>query len=381
MPKLRRIAIVGSILIPILLLLTFHSSSATEFRSADNLFFPDTAIVDDDLFVAGGMIKLDGVIRGDLVAACKSLVQSGVILGSMNSVSRDLDVLGEVKGSVRGFAQNINVNGRLSRNLLAFGYSVDLKPGAEVDMDATIYCSKATLHGNVGGDVEGSMDELIISGTIDGDVSVKAGKITIMPSSRILGDLKYRSCSQAKIESGAQILGETVWTRKEPEKEKKPKAKFTGGFLISEILFLLALMATGVVLTILCKKNAYQAKQAIGGSFLKTLGLGFVFIICIPIGLLFLMITLIGIPIAIICAFAYAVLVYVAKIPVATFVGERILKALGKQGEPSLIWSMLIGLVILTLLLNIPYLSWIIYFVVLFTGFGAIICSHRRSAT
>jgi hypothetical protein len=51
-----------------------------------------------------------------------------------------------------------------------------------------------------------------------------------------------------------------------------------------------------------------------------------------------------------------------------------------KEGEPSLIWSMLLGLVILTLALNIPYLDWLIYFLVLFTGFGAIISSQKRSA-
>ena len=147
------------------------------------------------------------------------------------------------------------------------------------------------------------------------------------------------------------------------------------------MLFLLALMVTGIVLTLIFKKNAYQAKQAVGGSFLKSLGLGFMFMVCIPIAMIILLITVIGIPIAIIAFFVYAILIYIAKIPVATFVGEKIIRALGKQGEPSLIWSMLLGLVVLTLLLNIPYLEWPLYFLVLFTGFGAILSSQRRPAS
>jgi cytoskeletal protein CcmA (bactofilin family) len=378
MPKLNKVLISVSVLSAILIGITLRPCRATQFRSVDNFFFPDTAVIDDDLFIAGGNIKLDGIIEGDLVAAGGSLVQSGLVLGSLNAASQDIDVLGEVRGSVRAFAQNINVNGQLSRNLLAFGYSVDIKPEARIQKDVTAYCGKLTLHGTVGGDIKGGIGELVISGQVEGNVRVKSDKVTLMPTARILGDLRYTAEKEARIEPGAQIEGETVWIRKETGKEK-PSSIFTGKPLIPEILFLLALMVTGIAFTLLCRRNAYQAKQAVRNSFLKSLGLGFVFMICIPIAILVLMVTVIGIPVAIISLFAYLVLAYVAKIPVATFLGEKILKALGDKKEPSLIWSMLLGLVVLTLFLNIPYLEWPIYFVVLFTGFGAIITSQRRS--
>lgn len=369
------------ILSMVLVLIIFKYSPGTQFKAVDNFFFPDTAVIQDDLFVAGGNIKLDGIVEGDVISASRSLVQNGLILGSLNSVSQDLDVLGVVKGSLRGFAQSLNVNGRLERNLLAFGYTVDVKPGAEIGKDISAFCGKMTLDGRLGGDLKGSMDELIISGTVNGDVSVKADRIILMPTARIVGDFKYRSGKEAKIEPGAQISGETVWKELKVDKKKKPKNIFTGKSLIAEALFLLALMVTGIALSLLCRKNAYHAKQAVGDSFMKSLAWGFVFIICIPIAILLLIVTVIGIPVAIIALFAYAVLVYIAKIPVATFVGERIIRGLGKRGEPSLIWSMLLGLVILTVVLNIPYLHWPIYFVVLFTGFGAIITSQRRSVS
>ncbi len=373
--------ILVSVLTGILVSFISCPSSATQFKKEDNFFFPDTAVIDDDLFLFSGNVKLDGIIGGDVISACGSLVQGGLVVGSLNAVCQDLDVLGDVRGSVRGFAQNVNVNGRLSRNLLAFGYSVDVKPGARVERDLTAFCGKLTLHGTVGGDLKGGTDELIISGTVKGNVNVKADKITLMPTARILGDLRYASEKEAKIESGAQIVGETVWTPKESKKEKKSGGKFTGTSLITELVFLLALMITGIVLSILCRKNAYQAKQAVGDSFLKSMGLGFVFVIFIPIAILILMVTILGIPIAIISLFAYLVFIYVAKIPVATWLGERILKALGTKKEPSMVWSMILGLAVLTFFLNIPYLEWPVYFVILFTGFGAILSSHRRSGS
>jgi cytoskeletal protein CcmA (bactofilin family) len=365
----------------VILISIFNSSSATQFKVVDNFFFPDTSLIQDDLVIAGGNIKLDGTIDGDLISASRSLVQNGLVEGSLNSAAQNLEILGVVNGSVRGFAQNVNVNGQLNRNLIAFCSALYIRPDAEIGKDVTAFCGEMTLDGIIRGNLKGTTGNLVISGVVNQDVSITADRITLMPTAKIMGNFKYKSDKEAKIESGAQISGETVWTKKEPKKEKQPKSIFTAKSLITETLFLLALMITGVVLTLIFKKNAYQAKQVIGDSFLKTLGLGFVFMVCVPIAILILLITIIGIPIAVIALFAYAILIYIAKIPVATFVGNWIIKVLGKQGEPSLIGSMLLGLVILTILLNIPYLEWLIYFVVLFIGFGAILLSQRRSAS
>jgi len=358
-----------------------NSSSGTQFKTVGNFFFPDTAVVDDDLVMAGNNVKLDGTVEGDLICACRYLVQNGLVQGSINTAAQNIEVLGVVNGSVRGCAQNINVNGQVNRNLIAFCSALNVRPDAEIVKDVNAYCGEMTLDGKVGGNLKGSVGTLVISGVVNQDVSITAENITLMPTAKILGDFKYKSKKQAKIESGSQISGETIWTKQELEKEEKSQGIFTAKSLITKTLFLLALMITGVVLTLIFKQNAYQAKQAVGKSFLKCLGLGFVFMVCIPIAIIILIVTIIGIPIAIITIFAYAILIYIAKIPVATFLGDKIIKALGKEGEPSLFWSMILGLVILTILLNIPYLEWLIYFVVLFTGFGSILLSQRRSAS
>jgi len=378
---LSKVEILLIILAILLILFNPHACLGTEFKAGENFLFPDTLIIDDDLVIAGNTIKSDATIRGDLISASSRLVQNGIVEGSVIAGAKDLDILGQVKGSVRGFGQNINVNGKVNRNLIGFGAALSIKPDGEIGGDVTAFCGELTLDGKIGKGLRGSIGTLIISGIINGDVSVNADEITLMPTAKILGDFKYRSKKQAKIESGAQVIGQTLWTKKEKKEEKKAKGIFTAKSLITEILFLFALMLTGIVLTLIFKKNALQAKKAVTTSFLKSLGLGFVFMVCIPIAIVVLIVTILGIPIAIIALFAYAVLIYIAKIPVATALGGMIIKAFGKQGEPSLIWSMLLGLIILTILLNIPYLEWLIYFIVLFTGFGAILISQKQSVS
>ncbi len=380
MMKLRKILLLSGIICTMLVFLGYSSSYGTQFKSGGNFFFPDTSIIDDDLIIAGQNLKLDGTIGGDLISGSRYLVQNGLITGSLNSAAQNLEVLGVVNGSVRGFAQNININGQINQNLIAFCSALNIRPDAAIEKDVTAFGGEMTLDGRIGGDLKGSVGTLVITGEVGRDVSITATNITLMPTAKILGNFKYKSVKPAKVESGASISGETVWTKQEAKKGKESAGLFTAKSLITKTLFLLALMITGIVISLVCKKNAYLAKQAVSESFLKSMGLGFVFMVCIPIAILILLFTVIGIPLAVIALFAYVILIYVAKIPVAAFVGDKILKFLGKQGEPPLIWSMILGLFVLTILLNIPYLEWLIYFVVLFTGFGAILLSQKRSA-
>jgi cytoskeletal protein CcmA (bactofilin family) len=374
-----KVAVFLTILAVLLALFNFNVCFGTEFRTGENFFFSDTLTINDDLIIAGNTIKSSAIIKGDFFSASYRLVQNGIVEGSVIAFAKDVDISGQVNGSVSGFGQNINVNGKVNRNLIGFCSALNIKPDADIGGDVTAFGGELTLDGKIGKGLRGSVGTLIISGIVNGDVSVKADKIILMPTAKILGDFKYKSKNQAKIESGAFVSGQTFWTKEEAKKEKKPKDVFTLKSLITEILFLLALMITGTVLTLIFKKNAYQTKRAVTASFLKSLGWGFVFMVCIPIAIVFLIVTILGIPIAIISLFAYAALVYIAKIPVATALGEKVIKAFGKQGEPSLIPSMLLGLIILTILLNIPYLEWLIYFIVIFTGFGAILTSQKHS--
>jgi cytoskeletal protein CcmA (bactofilin family) len=378
---LSKIEILLIIIAVLLTLFNFDACFGTDFRVGENFFFSDTLTVNDDLIIAGNTIKSSATIKGDFFSASYRLVQSGIVEGSVIAFAKDVDISGQVNGSVSGFGQNINVNGKVNRNFIGFFSALNIKPDADIEGDVTALGGELTLDGKIGKGLRGSVGTLIISGIVNGDVSVKADKIILMPTAKILGDFKYKSKKQAKIESGASVSGQTFWTKEEAKKEKKPKDVLTLKSLITEILFLLALMITGIVLTLIFKKNAYQAKRAVTASFLKSLGWGFVFMVCIPIAIIILIVTILGIPIAIISLFAYAVLIYIAKLPVATALGEKIIKAFGKQGEPSLIPSMLLGLIILTILLNIPYLEWLIYFIVLFTGFGAILTSQKQSTS
>jgi len=365
-----------SLLLPFFVFLFSSPSSATQFKAKDNVFIPEHQVIRDDLFLGGNNIKVDGTVEGDLVTGSRTLIQTGRVLGSIISVGQNVDILGEVEGSVRALSQTTNINGLIKRNVMNFGADLNIRHTGKVEGDVVALGNELTVDGEIDRGLRAAVGTVVISGTINGGASIKAHSITLMPTARINGDFKYESEKEAKIEPGAQITGETEWVKIKPD-EKKKKGFFNTTNVIVKSLLVLACFVTGVFLILISRRYVQAAEKHVFDSFLKSLGLGLILVICIPVAVVVLLITLIGIPLGLITLFAYLVLFYISKILVGIALGHKILTGFAKDKEAPLGWSLIIGVIILTILTNIPYIGWLIYFVVILTGFGAAILARK----
>jgi cytoskeletal protein CcmA (bactofilin family) len=365
-----------ALLLLLFILLLLKISSATEFKAKDNIFIPESQVIQDDLFAGGNNIKVDGTVEGDLITGSRILIQTGKVFGSIMSAGQNLDFLGEIEGSVRSFSQNTSISGTIKRNLMNFGASLSIRHTGKVEGDVIAFGNELTVDGEIGKGLRATVGSVVISGTINGDVRVEAHSITVMPTAKINGNFKYKSEKEAEIESGAQITGETEWIKIKP-KEKKKKEFFGTTNVVIKSLLLVASIVTGLFMILISKRYVQAAEKSVFGSFLKSLGLGFILVICMPIAIVVFLITLIGIPIALITLFAYLILFYVSKIFVGIALGKKILTGFAKDKEAPLGWSLILGLIVLTVLTSIPFIGWLICFVVIFTGFGAAILARK----
>lgn len=364
------------VLVLFFVLSSVNLSLGTEFKKRQNIFISESEKIEDDLIMAANNIKIQGTVTGDLISASQFLIQTGVVEGNINAACKNLDVLGRVDGSVRAFCQNNTVSGEIKRNLINFSSSLNIRSGAKIGGDVTAFCGDLTMDGEIGKGLRCGVGMVVISGTINGDVNLDADEITLMPTAKISGDFKYKSKREAKIEKGAEITGETKWT-KVLAKERKKKGFFTTKNLVLKTIFMMASILGGLFLILITKKFVKGAKEAVFQSFLKSLGLGFICLVCVPIAIIILLITIIGIPIAVITLFAYLILFYIAKIFVGIALGEKILTGFKKDKEAPIGWSLVIGLIIIYILASLPYIGWIVYLAVLFVGFGAALQARK----
>ncbi len=374
MTRNRRITAIWAIPAAIILLLP-ALSSASVFFSENRYFVPPGDTVNDDVYAAVSEAAVDGVVTGDVFFACRKYSISGNILGDLNTGSQYATVRGDVGGSARVFAQTIIIDAIIGRNLISFGQDIDLSETSRVGKDATIMGGRVSLSGEIDGNAEVHCDELFISGVIKGNLKIEAQKISILPPAQITGNIYYKSKNEINISDGVTVGGEVNWTEVTPEEEKEEGGGINVGFRV--VLFLASLV-TGLLLIGLVNRHTRTAAAQINFKPLVSLGVGFVGFCAIPIAIIVLLITLIGIPAAIILLFAYTIFFYIAKIYVSIALGRTILRAVRKDADPKQGWSLLLGLVILAILFMIPVLGTVIYVLVLFWGYGAILLGIRE---
>jgi len=341
---------------------------ATEFRGADAIHINNEDIL-DDLFIAGGDVSVNAHVIGDLFAAGAtiSVGDSAVIENSLMAAGRRVDINGRVVNSARAFAQDINVRGHVEGNVMGFAGTMILDNSGWVEKDLGFFGGELILRGRIGGDVQGEMETAVISGQIDGDVYLEAKEITVLPSAIIGGKLRYKSEQEAKVEEGAQIF--------EGIERVAPEEPQGGTYSVASFLWdtwwFLAKVVVGLVLLVLFRPFVIEVKETLLQSSLRSLSLGFLFVVCLPVAAVVLAITLLGAPLAVLTLIGWIVLLYISKIFAALAVGEWLLARLRGGKISASILSLLAGLLLLTIATMIPYAGMLIRIMIVSLGFGA----------
>jgi hypothetical protein len=90
------------------------------------------------------------------------------------------------------------------------------------------------------------------------------------------------------------------------------------------------------------------------------------------------MITFVGFPLGLTAMVAWLLALYLAKILVANFIGRTLLLS-DMNSLSSVVLSLLVGLLLVFIAFNLPYIGWLIHFLVVVIGFGALIMTIFNS--
>lgn len=103
--------------------------------------------------------------------------------------------------------RDVAVESRIEGDLTATGISVVVSPDTEIGGNAWIASRRAALQGVVRGNLDLRVQDALINGLIEGDVSFVGMKLSLGPEAVIEGDLSYLAGHDAEIDAAAQIKG------------------------------------------------------------------------------------------------------------------------------------------------------------------------------
>lgn len=361
-----------------LLLLAFGTAWGTQFKGGEAVHVREGEIL-DDFFAAASDVDFDAHLVGDLFAggAAVTVGDSALIENSVMAAARRVDVGGHVLNSVRVCGQDIFIRGHVERNVMAFGQSVTIDDRGWIEKDLYLGSAEAMIRGRIGGDVGGGCGKVVIAGQIDGNVTIDADQVTVMQSAIIGGKLKYRSGHEAKIEEGAQLLG---GVEKMAPRASKSSSYGLGSFFWDTWWFLAAFVA-GLVLYALFKPFFTGVKQSILLASWRSLGLGFLFLVCVPVAAFIVAITLVGFWLAGLTMLGWAILLILSKVFVGLAMGDWLLSRMrGGRGVPAGV-AMFVGMVILTFVTKIPYFGTLAHVMVFSLALGAFMITAYKYRT
>ncbi len=427
------------VLIPIFLVFTISFATAATARAVEfdqDGIVEEGEVIDDDLFISGDIVEINGTVNGDVFAAGSVVKINGTVNGSLAAGAQSIYINGPISGSIYAAASTMTIDSKavVGRNLYYAGFNLTTREGSYIGRDLLVGAYQALLSGEISRDIRAGVGALEISGIVGNDViaevagpSEKQGPMifagppgveTIVPSglrvsqnAEIGGALIYKSSEDQSETIGMTPAG-GVNFEYDPSLEDKRNPENHGRgsstalvvpWIVKRVRMLITLALLGGLvvwqLPGLLKKVEEKAEKETVPSF----GWGLVTILVVYLGailvgglilagaIFFGVITLgelakailaIGFTsMGLVLAIFGLLVSYGSKIIVAYLVGKLLLDWLAPKFKGGMIWPLLIGLLLYTLLRAIPLgFGWLIGFTVTSIGIGAMWLTYRDHA-
>jgi len=348
-----------------------------------------------DIYTWGQTIDIAGTQHGDLIGWGQAISISGDLDGDLMVGGQSVTVLGRVGDSARIFADSLVIQGTIEGDVLAFGKSVTVGPNAVITGDLAVMGQNLTIAGRVDGTLKGSgqsftlagsvgsvdvtVGEFFLRGAVERDAKITCDTLEVEPESRVGGDLTYTSRQPVEGLDESIAGGKVEFVERVDEEDDDSG----GGLSWSSVLWMLFWMGCswvmGTVLIASFRKLSPAIEKAIAAETFPCLGVGFVLAIVLPVAALILCFLVVTIPLAGATLLLWAIGVYIAKVPVAIWIGRRALRAAGSS-DPSPYLGLVVGLIALYVVFEIPFLvGFLAWWATVFLGFGAISLGVRAS--
>ncbi|MFZ6030025.1 MAG: hypothetical protein ACOYYS_20105 [Chloroflexota bacterium] len=399
------------------------AASAYEGRGGERVVVAKDEVIDDDLFIAGNEVIVDGTINGDLVAGGETVIINGKVTGNVFAAGSSVTINGEVGYALlaAGSAVTLGPDARIQYNAYTAGASVESQAGSQIGGSLLIGAGQGLVSGQVTKDLLAGSSRLRLEGTVGRNAkiavdtasnsfspnyyqygrnmppmpSVPAG-LTFGSEAHVAGRLEYTS---AQAVGAANDVATDVKHTLPPQDAQISRElalrNSTSSYVLDALRRLIALLLIGLLIAWLAPRWVTGPAEKLLARPLHSLGIGLVGLVAAPLAwvvalgvvivlaVIFALLSLgnltgltllTGFPllglafVAFIFAFGY-----LCQAIIAYLVGRWILNRIRPDWNSKIYAPLLIGLSILGLIFAIPVAGGLLEFLIILAGLGAIV--------
>jgi hypothetical protein len=343
-----------------------------------------------DLYIGGGSVTVDDAVGGDLFAAGGTVDVDAPVTGDAVVAGGKVRLGAAVGQSVYAAGGQVDIHGQVGRNLRVAGGRLVLGPRSDVAGNVSVAGGQLRLQGTVKGHVQAAGGRVRIDGPVGGDVIATSGHVELGPQARIAGKLRYRSGDALQQDPAAQVSGgiellapgwggpETTASAPAPAATAPTQGFGWLGWFWTAGLIVVAALWLG-----LAPRTSARSSQALRERPGWSLGLGFVWLVCVPVAALLLVLTIIGIPLALFALAVYLAVLPLAYVAGAVGLGDWALHRWQAVRASSVRWRIAAAaatLLLVTWLGHLPWLGAVLGLLLLLAGLGGLLLLWQRPA-
>jgi cytoskeletal protein CcmA (bactofilin family) len=339
---------------------------------------PAAQVIDGDYLAVGPRVEISGTVNGDVYAAGGQILIDGSVNGDLLVAGGSVTLSGQVAQDVRVVGGQVSLSGKVGRNLAVLGGNVELTPAAVISGSLVAAGGNVHLAAPLGGGARIAAGSLTISHRVGGDVEAAAGSLRITSKAEIKGSVEYVSQHEASVDPGARIGG-ALRRRPPPALPRPSPVKILAVLAGLSLVVIAGSFVSTLILGLLSMRFFPSYHQAAVRTLRdrpwSVLGIGFVAAVITPVVCLVLFATVLGIPLALILAAAYLIVLYWGRIFAVHRLGDAICRLFRATPRPQ--WAFALGLVAYYLLALIPVIGWMLMLLAALSGLGAELVARK----
>lgn len=341
-------------------------------QQEDPVIIAASDTIDDTLLITTKTATIHGAIKGNLFVAAEDIEVTGEISGNLITIADNVTISANVGGMTVSLADAIIFEqANVAGDLWLAGDTIKLDSKSETGGNLASFSSSLAMDAKIAKDMLVAAERLVVSGEIGGNLNVATKHINLLDNARVGGDIVYRTSTKDRL-----MLGDDVIIRGEIDYQGKPqniqaRNRFvSNSFYLWGLLWFVGAFVVGWLIFTLAPSLG-RVELGDGKESIKTAGIGFLVLVTVPIVAVIIAITVVGLPLSFITITAWLTAWYLAKIVFAHLVGRSVMAS--RSDNPGLALVLFVGLIIVTIAINLPFLGGVLNLLATILGLGLMV--------
>lgn len=355
----------GAVLLSLMLIPMGLPAQGSLYKSGTLVRVQPGDTVQSQMMAAGETVEISGLLANDLLSASKFIMLKGEVSDDALLMSQQVIIDGEVGDLLLSAAETIIINGTIRGDAFLAAREIQITESGRIEGNAAIAARSIKLEGGeISGWLRAAGAELQMNGTIGGYTEIYSDNVTFGENYRAKYGTTINSDEPLHRENLGVVPADLTLTTKD-----KPILFI----IIVKLLFYLSILITGMILLRIFQETAIDIHRFSTEQFWKNTGVGFLTFLGVPIAIILLILPVVTIPLSFLLSLVYMLALFIGYLLVAMTLG--VMGILYFQGEPKIstyYWGLALGMIIIAILTNLPFIGYLLNALFLFFGLGSL---------